>query len=88
MSEPMVDISHVYADPENCKKDILLARKTFGNRNTTMRQYDLMQRALGMMCLYCPKSLLVIVHATMNEAMSRRIYFEFGPWLSLNCKGA
>lgn len=69
-----------YNDIDKCKSDLLLARKKFGLTTTTREQYDAMEQALGLMCLYCPKSIENSVLATLTEAGYRRIYYELNIW--------
>ena len=67
-----------YSDKDNCFAEIGVARKTFGNTKTTEEQYDQMEKALGIMFLYCPEDIQHFVQATMEEAATRRFYFNFG----------
>jgi hypothetical protein len=60
-----------YTDRDNCISEIQTARKTFTDKQTTEEQYDAMEKALGIMLLYCA------VEATLFEAEYRRLYF---PW--------
>jgi hypothetical protein len=66
-----------YTDRDNCISEIQTARKTFTDKQTTEEQYDAMEKALGIMLLYCPDGLRGAVEATLFEAEYRRLYF---PW--------
>jgi hypothetical protein len=73
-------IQEVYEDINKCRQDIILARKIFGDKTTTEKQYDAMEKSLGMMFLYCPEEIKGIVQATLWEAQRRRFYFEMNIW--------
>jgi hypothetical protein len=66
-----------YNDKDNCIAEIQVARKAFGNKNTTEEQYDQMEKALGIMYLHCPEEIQSAVLYTINEAEQRRFYFNF-----------
>lgn len=68
-----------YMDRDNCITEIQVARKAFTDKTTTEEQYDAMEKALGIMLLYCPESIRSAVEATLFEAEYRRFYF---PWAS------
>lgn len=76
----MDEIERYFSDIENCKHDLITARKAFGNRNTTQEQYDQMEKSLGLMYLYCPESIQPMVQATLHEATIRRLWFEMNIW--------
>lgn len=80
MSENVDEIQQYYSDIENCKRDLLTARRTFGDRKTTREQYDQLEKALGLMYLYCPEEIETFVSATLQEANVRRTYFEIVVW--------
>lgn len=66
----------IYDDIEYCRKEILLARVIFGNKNTTREQYEAMEKGLALIFLYCPEELTIIAQATLNEATYRQSFFE------------
>jgi hypothetical protein len=72
----MNEIEDAYKSADYCKQEIMLARKIFGDKNTTPEQYDAMQSSLSFMYLYCPEDLKKIVLATLQESERRKFYFE------------
>lgn len=75
----MEDAIHEYfQDVKNCNRDLCLARKSFGNRNTTEDEYDQLEKTLGLMYLHCPVDMQDSVLATLTEAEWRRPYFILG----------
>lgn len=70
------EIQEYFQDEKNCYRDLGAARKAFGSTTTTEAQYDQMEKTLGLMFLYCPEDLQVIVLSTLQEAETRRFYFE------------
>lgn len=65
----------IYDDSEYCTSEILLARKIFGNRNTTEDQFEAMLKGLGLMVLYCPEEIKVLAQSTFMEATMRKAYY-------------
>jgi len=70
-------IQEYFQDPKNCYTDLGMARKCFTNSATTQDEYEAMEKALGLMFLYCPEDLSSIVEATMHEATQRAMYFSW-----------
>ena len=75
-------IEEVYKDINKCRQDIILARRIFGDRTTTEKQYEAMEHSLAFMYLYCPEEIKCAVEVTLNEAQKRRFYFEMNIWKS------
>lgn len=73
----MNEIEDAYKNPDYCKQEIMLARKIFGDKNTTAEQYKAMESSLAFMYLYCPESIKEIALATLQEAEKRKFYFEY-----------
>lgn len=71
-----MDIQDYYADPKNCTKEILLARKVMTSTQSTVSEWDGVERALGFMYLYCPDDMRQRVYATLHELNRRRISLE------------
>ena len=71
------ELVEYYSDKKNCFADICQARKAFGSTETTVEQYDAMEKGLGIMLLWCPEEIRGIVEATLFEAEARRPYFNF-----------
>ena len=76
----MSTIEEHYSSEEQCKQEIVEARKIFGNKTTTREQFDAMQKALGLMYLYCPENMQGIVKATLNESVIRETHFKMYIW--------
>lgn len=70
----------IYTNIDLCKKDLMIARETFGSTQTTIHQYDQMQKALSMMYLYCPDEIKDFVLLTLEESNRRRLYYELQVW--------
>jgi len=70
-------IQEYYQVEKNCYSDLVQARKCFGNTATTEAEFEAMEKALGLMYLYCPTDLQQIVLATMDEAEFRKAYFSW-----------
>lgn len=69
--------SDLYADDEYCKREIVQARRLFGDTNTTETQYDAMEKALTMIFLHAASfEISQMAHMTLNEAQMRRPAFE------------
>jgi len=66
----------IFDDKEYCMKEILLARKVFGDVKTTRKKYQKMCDGLALLYLYCPKEIKPLAEATIKEASIRYIYFE------------
>lgn len=66
-----------YNKKENCFKDLVAARRLFGDKNTTKKQYEGMERALAFMYLYAPDEILTLVWGTIKEAGMRKVYFKW-----------
>jgi hypothetical protein len=75
-------IKEYYEDEQNCRADILAARKAWGNTTTTREQYDALEKGLGLLYLYCPESMRGIATAHLEEANRRRVHFEMNIWPS------
>jgi len=68
-------LQKLYADIDYCKQELMQARKLFGLKTTTEKQYDAMEASLGYMLLFAPEKLVTIIHATLLESTSRKYYF-------------
>lgn len=75
-------IEEYYAEEQNCREDIAVARKAWGNTTTTREQYDALEKGLTLLCLWCPESMSGIASAALEEAMTRRTHFELNIWNS------
>jgi len=69
-----------FKDHEYVCKQMLIARKAFGSKNTTRDQYDAMEKCLSLMFVHCPYDLSSRVYATLQEAVRRRVHFELHFW--------
>jgi len=69
-----------FKNEEHCYTALNDARKLFGIKTTTRKQYDLMQNILAFVYIYCPDNLRDLAFQTMNESEERRFYFEMS-WL-------
>lgn len=61
-----------YSKKDTCYKDITTAREAFRDKTTTGKQYDQIEKTLGIMYLYCPEEIQYIVLATLTECQCRR----------------
>ena len=68
------DYTKYFKDEENCKKEILEARKLFENKNATFDQYQNLTKALMIMLIYCPEGIYPSVQATILETQMRERY--------------
>jgi hypothetical protein len=78
-----MDISEYYADRQTCIDELQLARKVFTNVNSTLDEWEGVERALGFMYLYCPENLRVMVHATLSELNKRKMMLQIAGKLEL-----
>ena len=62
-----------YENKSNVYKDLGLARSMF-SKKCTLEEFEQMEKTLGLMYLYCPNDLMSVVHATMEEATTRKFY--------------
>lgn len=62
-----------FSDRETCLKSIRTARELMTSKKTTVAEWDALEKALGLMFLYCPDDLRSAVEATLIEADTRRI---------------
>jgi len=73
--------AHPYIENADlCKDDILKAREAFGSTETTRKQYNAIEKALGMIYLYGPDEVKSIALATIEESIARKVYFEMNIW--------
>lgn len=72
------EISSLFEDVDYCRKQILIALESAGNRNTTRDQYDQIEKTLGLIYLYCPESFTSTALFAVEELSRRRPYFELG----------
>jgi hypothetical protein len=63
------------SNKEYCLEQLREAREIFSNKNTTEEKYDAMEKALGMIYLYCPDEIKEIAYAYLHEATIRKSYF-------------
>jgi hypothetical protein len=73
-------ITEYYTDPKNCYADILAARKAWGVTTITPKEFDGLEKGLGLLYLNCPKDLQALALATLDEATIRRTHFEVRIW--------
>ena len=76
----MNTIQEHYSDEETCRAEISEARQIFGDKTTNRKQFEAMQKALGLMYLYCPKTMMQLVKSTLDESVIRETYFELLFW--------
>jgi len=76
MPDERDDLHEYFQDTGNCNSAIITARKAFGSTTTTEKQYDQIEKTLGIMYFHCPEDLQVVVLSTIEEAIFRRAYFE------------
>jgi hypothetical protein len=69
-------IAEVLSQPENARRCMHDARRVFGDRTTTEAQYNQMEKALGLGYIHCPEDMRTLFLSTLNEATTRRAYFE------------
>jgi len=62
-----------FEDDKNVYKELGEARQAF-KKGTTFEQYDNLIKGLTIMSLYCSEGVLHMVHATIDEAMTRQAY--------------
>ena len=67
-------------DREQVTLELCTARDAFCSRKTTRRQYDALQKVLGLALFNAPDDMRYIVEAHIQEAMRRREYFEAAVW--------
>ena len=77
---PSIDPAVFYSDLERCREALCEARTLFGLKTTTESQYDKMMDVLAFVYLYCPVELQTAALQTLNEATTRRLYFDAYIW--------
>lgn len=76
------EIEDLFKDANYCRSQILEARQLFGDKTTSEKQYDAMERALAFGLLYCPDEMIAPLHSTLLEATKRRTHFMLYFWKS------
>ena len=71
---------HEYSKKEKCLEDMTLARKLWGNKDTTKSQYEAMEFCLGLILLYCPSEVVPLVTSMLNESEIRKVHFLLNIW--------
>ena len=76
----MMSFEDNFKDTEFCRSQILEAREIFGNKNTSLIQYDVMKRVLSFGCLYSSKEMSSLFQSTLQEAIRREIFYILNIW--------
>jgi len=69
-----------FKDKNFCFSQLREARELFGNKNTTRKQYEAMEKVLALVYLYCPEEIQSQVLAIINELELRKNFFEIKIW--------
>ena len=62
-----------YTRKDYCMEQILESREIIGNKNTTTKEWDAVDRGLARMYVLCPDEIKDIVFATLTESNQRRM---------------
>lgn len=71
-----VQYAGIFNDPGYCLTQLRVAREIFGDRRTTEEQYDACGRAVTLILLHGPESVVETARATLLEMGYRRWFFE------------
>jgi len=69
-----------YKIKENCYRDLTEFRQIMSNKNSTVEQFDEIEKKLATMFMNCPSEIEVLVSAVADEYRFRRAYFEIVIW--------
>lgn len=67
--------SGIYENIDYCRKELLLARELFCNKNITEKQFNAMLKGLKLLILYCPEEIKTLAKGTLMEAVYRKKYY-------------
>ncbi len=70
----------IFKDDEYCYSQIKEARELFGSRNTTRKQFEALEKVLGLIYLHNDGKPAEIALSTLDEATIRKFYFETNIW--------
>lgn len=76
----LTSTKEIWSDPEYCKSEIMKAREIMSSRKTTRKQFEQIQKALGLMYLHCPDEMAGHAYACLQEATMRYVFFDMGIW--------
>lgn len=70
----MSEVRQLYSDKNYCMRELSEARKIFTTKPFTVEKSNLLSKSLGLMYLYCPEELMVMVLSVMEELETRTQY--------------
>ena len=79
-------IERVFSNEERVRETVVEARRLFGERTTTIPQYEAMKSSLVFAAMYAPENMLTAVWATLDEATMREAYFMAYIWSAADVK--